>query len=171
MSGRASDVNRPRQADLAALLDALQAAGVELIVVGGASAVLHGALAMTQDLDVVHRMTAENVERLAGVLEQIDAVVREPSNRQLRPRHEHLSGGGQLNLLTTLGPLDLLGRLHDGRGYDDLLSHTELLTDGTRQVRVIDLPTLIEIKTEAGRAKDRIVIPMLLALLRERERR
>ncbi|MBI1817397.1 MAG: hypothetical protein HYR72_20680 [Deltaproteobacteria bacterium] len=39
----------------------------------------------------------------------------------------------------------------------------------TRQVRVIDLPTLIEIKSSAGRAKDRLVIPMLLALLRERE--
>jgi hypothetical protein len=35
---------------------------------------------------------------------------------------------------------------------------------------VVDLPTLIEIKTTAGRAKDRIVVPMLLALLRERER-
>ncbi len=45
----------PKQADLAALIDALQAEGVEFIVVGGASAILHGALAMTQDLDVVHR--------------------------------------------------------------------------------------------------------------------
>ena len=153
------------------MLDALQNAGVELIVVGGASAVLHGALAMTQDLDVVHRMSPDNVARLASVLVQLDAYVREPGQRRLRPTRDHLASGGQLNLLTTLGPLDLLGRLHDGRGYDDLLAHTEVFEDGTRQVRVIDLPTLIEIKTDAGRPKDRIVVPMLLALLRERERR
>lgn len=74
-------------------------------------------------------------------------------------------------MLTSLGPLDVLGRLHDARGYDELLAHSEVLTDGARQVRVIDLPTLIQIKTMTGRAKDRIVVPMLLALLRERERR
>lgn len=66
--------------------------------------------------------------------------------------------------------MDLLGRLHDGRGYDQLLPHSEVLSDGNRRVRVVDLPTLIEIKTSAGRAKDRVVVPMLLALLRERER-
>jgi hypothetical protein len=81
-----------------------------------------------------------------------------------------LTSGGQLNLLTTLGPLDLLGRLHDGRGYFELMPHSEVLSDGDRRVRVVDLPTLIEIKTSAGRAKDRLVLPMLLALLRERER-
>ena len=160
----------PKQADLAALIDALQAGGLEFIVVGGASAILHGALSMTQDLEVVHRLTSENLARLATVLTRLDAFVREPGQRWLRPAAEHLGAGDQLSLLTALGPLDLLGRLHDGRGYDELLPHSEVSTDGTRQVRVLDLPTLIEIKTAAGRAKDRIVIPMLLALLRERER-
>ena len=160
----------PQQADLAALIDALQAERVEFIVVGGASAILHGALAMTQDLDIVHRLTTENIARLATVLTRLDAFVREPRQRRLRPQAEHLGAGGQLNLLTSLGPLDLLGRLHDGRGYEELLAHSEVATDGARQVRIIDLPTLIEIKTAAGRAKDRIVVPVLLALLRERER-
>jgi hypothetical protein len=34
---------------------------------------------------------------------------------------------------------------------------------------VIDLPTLIQIKSTTGRARDRIVVPILLAMLRERE--
>jgi len=164
-------VSHPRHADLAGLVDALRSEAVEFIVVGGASAILHGALAMTQDLDVVQRLTAENLARLATVLARLDAFVREPGDRRLRPQAAHLSGGGQLKLLTSLGPLDLLGRLHDGRGYDELLAHSEVMTDGARQVRVIDLPTLIEIKTTAGRAKDRIVVPMLLEVLRKRERR
>ena len=41
--------------DPLALLDALNAAGVEYLVVGGAAAVLHGAPVTTQDLDIVHR--------------------------------------------------------------------------------------------------------------------
>lgn len=160
----------PKHADLAGLIDALLSGEVEFIVVGGASAILHGALAMTQDLDIVHSLAPANVERLAAVLDQLDALVRDPGQRRLRPQAAHLISGGQLNLITKLGPLDLLGRLHDGRGYDQLLPHSEVLSDGNRGVRVVDLPTLIEIKTTAGRAKDRLVVPMLLALLRERER-
>jgi hypothetical protein len=153
------------------LIDALLAGQIEFIVVGGASAILHGALALTQDLDIVHRMAPANIERLAAVLDELDAIVRDPGDRRLRPQPAHLSAGGQLQLLTTFGPLDLLGRLHDGRGYDELLSHSEVMSDGGRRVRVVDLPTLIEIKTGAGRAKDRLVVPILLALLREREGR
>ena len=163
-------MSHPSRADLAALIDALLSGEVEFIVVGGASAIMHGALAMTQDLDVVHSLATANVARLATVLDRLDALVRDPGQRRLRPQAAHLAGGGQLNLITKLGPLDLLGRLHDGRGYDQLLPHSEVLSDGNRRVRVVDLPTLIEIKTSAGRAKDRVVVPMLLALLRERER-
>lgn len=162
-------MSHPQQADLQALIDALLDAGVEFIVVGGAAAVLHGAPTMTQDLDIVHRCTAENVKRLKVLLDQLDAYVREPGSRRLRPSAADLSAGGQLNLTTTLGPLDPLGRLHDGRGFDELLPHSEVVQDEGRSVRVIDLVTLIEIKSEAGRARDRLVLPLLLALLRDRE--
>ncbi len=163
-------MSHPTHADLAGLVDALLGGAVDFIVVGGASAILHGALAMTQDLDVVHDMTAENAERLTTVLERLDAFVRDPGERRLRPSRAHLVAGGQLNLTTNLGPLDLLGRLHDGRGYHELLPHSEIVSDGDRRVRVVDLPTLIEVKRAAGRPKDRLVVPILLALLRERER-
>ena len=162
-------MSHPRQADLAALIDALIEAGVEFIVVGGAAAVLHGAPTMTQDLDIVHRRTAENVERLLALLDRLDAYLREPGTRQLRPSAEALTSGGQLNLTTALGPLDPLGRLHDGRGFDELLPHSEVVEDGDRRVRVVDLATLIDIKSGTGRARDKLVLPLLLALLRDRE--
>ncbi|MFQ5667415.1 MAG: hypothetical protein ACE5I7_13440 [Candidatus Binatia bacterium] len=162
-------MSHPKRADLAGLIDALLAHQVQFIVVGGAGAVLHGALTVTQDLDVVHCLTPENVQRLQSVLDRLDAYVREPGHRRVRPDAPLLRSGGQLNLITALGPLDLLGRLHDGRGYHELLPHTEVLGDGTHDVRVVDLPTLIEIKSAAGRAKDRLVLPLLLALLRERK--
>jgi hypothetical protein len=159
----------PTTADFAALIDALLEADVDHIVVGGVGAILHGALAMTQDLDVVHRRTPENVARLMRVLEQLDAYVRDPAGRRLRPRAEHVAGAGQIQLVTMHGPLDLLGQLHDGRGFDELLAHSEWVSDGRRRIRVLDLPTLIDIKAATGRPKDRVVVPLLLALLRGRE--
>ena len=161
---------RPPQADLEALLEALSTAGIDLIVIGGAAAVLHGAPLTTQDLDIVHRRSEANVARLLEFLAQHDAVLRDPTGRELRPTAELLLGTGQLNLMTTLGPLDPFCQLHDGRGYDELLEHTVLFTDGALQLRVIDLPTLIAIKTDAGRDKDRLAIPVLLALLEESRR-
>ena len=154
----------PREADLDALLQALVDTGVEFIVVGGAAAVLHGAPTSTQDLDIVHRRTSDNVGRLFALLEKLDAYIREPTHRRLRPTREHLAGEGQLNLSTQLGPIDPLCRLHDGRGYDELLSHTTVFEDGSTRIRVIDLDTLIEIKSGTGRAKDQLIVPVLLAL-------
>jgi hypothetical protein len=39
---------------------------------------LQGAPATTLDLDIVHRRTPENVERLLSVLQLLNAVVRKP---------------------------------------------------------------------------------------------
>lgn len=68
-------------------------------------------------------------------------------------------------LRTRLGRLDVLGALHDGRGYADLGSVVVDLRG--KELRIIDLPTLIEIKNSTGRAKDRLVVPILLALVGE----
>jgi hypothetical protein len=164
-------VAHPQQADLEALLDALNDAGVEMIVVGGAACVLHGAPVTTVDLDIVHRRTPENAARLMDLLTRLDAALRDPAGRVLRPTADLLLGPGQLNLATRLGPLDPLGQLHDGRGYEELLGRSVELRDGDLRLRVLDLPTLIEIKSSSGRAKDRLVVPVLLALARDRRPR
>ena len=76
----------PSAADLQALLAKLSDAGVEFIIVGGAAAVMQGAPITTNDLDIVHRRTPENVARLLEVLQQIDATMRyDFAHRGLRP--------------------------------------------------------------------------------------
>jgi hypothetical protein len=154
-------MSHPPRADLDALVQALLGAGVQFIVVGGAAAVLHGAPITTQDLDIVHQRTPENVQRFSELLAKLDATFR---GRDLRPSAELLAGQGQLTLSTSLGPLDPMCVLHDGRGYDELLPHSQLLTDGSSQIRVLDLETLIAVKAAAGRARDKLVLPILLAL-------
>lgn len=162
-------MSHPKQADIEALLKELVDAAVEFIVVGGVAAVLHGAPTTTQDLDIIHRQAPDNVRRLHRVLQKLDARYRDPLGRGLRPSEAELSGSGQLNLSTQLGPIDPLCQLHDGRGYDDLVDHSELMTDDDLTIRVIDLDTLIQIKTSTGRAKDRLLVPVLLALKNDDE--
>lgn len=125
----------------------------------------------TNDLDIVHRRTPENIARLLEVLLQIDATMRyDFANRGLRPTSEMLAGRGQLNLSTSLGPLDPLCELDEGKGYDELLAHSESVMDQGRLLRVLGLPTLIAVKTRAGRPKDRLVLPILIATMQERDK-
>ncbi|HEY1556862.1 MAG TPA: hypothetical protein VGF94_18630 [Kofleriaceae bacterium] len=109
---------RPPTADLEGLLRALLDGHVELIVVGGAAAVIHGAPVTTQDLEIVPRRDAGDAERLLAVLTELGARFR-----PVRPDR-----------------------------------------DPELRVRVIDLETLIAIKHTTGRARDAVVVPLLLAL-------
>ena len=157
----------PTHADVGELLRRLVDAGVEFIVVGGAAAVLHGAPITTEDLDIVHRRTPENVSRLKNLLQELNGHVRELANRQLVPQESALLGEGHVLLSTRLGPLDCLGALVDGRGFEELVSHSESFADEGAEFRVLDLSTLIDVKTKTGRAKDRLMLPVLIALAEE----
>jgi predicted nucleotidyltransferase len=156
-------------ADAGELLRRLADAGVEFIVVGGAAAVLHGAPITTEDLDIVHRRSPENVARLRTLLDELGAHVRELANRRLPPQESALLGEGHVLLSTRLGPLDCLGTLIDGRGFEELVSHSKSIKDEGVEFLVVDLPTLIDLKTKTGRAKDRLMLPVLIALAEQLE--
>jgi predicted nucleotidyltransferase len=157
------------ESELGELLGTLLDGGVELILVGGAAAVIHGAPITTQDVDIVHRRSDDNVDRLYTVLEALHARVADPAGRDLKPSRLALCGAGQHHLRTRLGRLDILGALHDGRGYEELIGAADTIDFDGRSLRVVDLRTLIEIKATTGRARDRLVVPILLELLRRRD--
>jgi hypothetical protein len=150
------------------LLDALFRDGVAFVVVGGMAAVLQGAPVVTHDLDICPARDPANVGRLHGLLGRLDARYRgQPAGRVLRPTPEALSGSGHHNLVTALGPLDVLGELDPGEGFAELLPHCVELSDGGITIRVLGLRRLIEIKKRSSRAKDRLMLPLLLAALEE----
>ena len=157
--------------DFEAMLRALAAHQVEFIVVGGVCAVLQGAPVTTYDLDVVHSRSPENVERLIRALAGLDARFREPAGRRIGPGRSHLASPGHQLLVTRLGPLDLLGSVSGGAAYEDLLARSEVMSleDGL-QVRVLDLATLIDLKTRVGREKDLMVLAVLRRTLEEKQR-
>ena len=152
------------------LLEALLGGRVEFVVVGGVAAVLQGAPVVTFDLDVVHRRSEENVGRLLGVLASLGATYRSDP-RGLRPSAAGLLGAGHHLLSTDRGPLDLLGAIGDGLGFEELFpgALTLQLPDGA--VPVLRLERLIEVKEALGRPKDLASLPVLRATFDEVSRR
>jgi hypothetical protein len=142
---------------------------VDFIVVGGVSAVLHGAPVTTFDLAVVHARNPDNVLRLMPALVELDAVYRSQPERQLRPGPSHLMSEGHQLLLTKYGPLDVLGMIGKSRTWEELRDQTESIEiEPEVALRVLDLQTLIEIKEELGSPKDVAVLRVLRQALKER---
>jgi len=154
-------------ADFFALLRTLATHRVEIIVVGGVCAVLHGAPVTTFDLDVVHRRSAENLERLSAALRDLGAHYRGQGEQRLMPEAAHLASPGHHLLMTTAGPLDLLGTVGAGRDFDALVDHTSVVELDELEVRILDLPTLIQVKEESARDKDLFSVRLLRRLLEE----
>jgi hypothetical protein len=144
---------------------------VDFIVVGGVCAVLHGAPMHTFDLALVHSREPENLNRLLQALHELDAYFREHGERRLRPDHSHLASPGHQLLMTRAGPLDLLGTIHKDRGYEELLPHTlAMKVRDDLQVHLLDLATLIALKEETARDKDRATLSILRRTLEEKEK-
>jgi predicted nucleotidyltransferase len=153
--------------DFLALLEVLVKHGSEFIIVGGVSAVLHGAPVTTFDLDLVHSRTPDNIDRLLAALQDLDGFYRGRGDRVLRPGRSHLASPGHQLLMTRFGPLDLLGTIGKDHSYEDLLEYTEELRVGGLRLRVLRLEIHIQIKKEVGHEKDMAVIPILERTLRE----
>jgi hypothetical protein len=147
---------------LTTLLARLAASGTDFVLVGGLAAVAQGAPLATVDVDVVHRREPANVERLLAFLASVDARYRgRPPRQILRPAREALLGDGYHLLTTALGPLDVLGAVEGGRGYESLSPETtEVEVEGQR-VRVVRLETLADLKRGATGPKDRLVLALL----------
>lgn len=143
--------------------------GVEFIVVGGLAAVAHGAPIVTLDLDVVHRRTPENIQRLLMAISDLKAVYVN-DRRNLSPQESHLAGPDHQLLDTRLGRIDMLGELGAGMDFDALaLDSVEVDLFG-QSTRIISLERLIAIKQTLTRPKDQLMLLQLLALRSELDR-
>jgi predicted nucleotidyltransferase len=154
--------------DFLELLKILSKHEVDFIVVGGVCAVLHGAPVTTFDLDIVHSRSRKNITRLVSALEELEAYYRERKDKQITPKQAHLASPGHHLLMTKSGPLDLLGTIGRGHTYNDLLPRTVELNVSDRQVRMLGLEVLIQVKKETITEKDKIIIPILQRTLEEK---
>ena len=154
--------------DLKVALRALSVRGVEFIVIGGVAAALNGAPVSTFDLDIVHSRTEENVGRLLEALADLDACYREKPDQRIRPDGRLLAGPGHHLLMTSAGPLDILGAVVTGEVFEDLRWDSVRVDLGQGlSVGVLGLRALIRIKEALGRERDRAVLPILRRTLEE----
>ena len=150
------------------LLGALHDGGVDFILVGGVAARAHGSARITQDADVSYSRAEPNLARLAAALAPLRPYLRgAPPGLPFEWSVATLRAGLNFTLTTTAGDIDLLGEIAGGGRYEDLLSHTILVTVFGRDIRLLDLPWLIRVKRAGGRPKDLEVIAELQALAEE----
>jgi len=153
------------------LIPRLREAGVEFVVIGGVAAAFHGVEAATMDLDIVARMSLENLQRLINALSDIRPKFRmRPDLPVVTADNHNLKGIKNLYLITDIGQLDILGLVEGVGDYDVIVQHAvdADLGEGIGTCKVIDMDRLIIAKRTAGRPKD---MPMVYQLEAIRKRR
>jgi predicted nucleotidyltransferase len=154
--------------DFHALLRILTENDVEFIIVGGAAATALGSARLTFDLDVVYNRTRENIERIVNALQPITPYLRgAPPGLPFSWDVRTVERGLNFTLITTLGPLDILGEIAGGGSYDQLRSETITVEIAGIECLCLNLERLIKVKRAAGRPKDLEVIAELQRILEE----
>jgi hypothetical protein len=145
-------------------------AGVDFVIIGGWSAILHGSSQTTNDLDICFSRQSANLKRLARALAPFHPRLRDlPANLPFVWDEVTLRNGTLFTLSTDLGAIDLLAEVSGVGGFDEVKAHSELVQAFDRSVWTLDLPSLIRAKRAAGREKDLRALPELESLLDAQE--
>ncbi len=156
------------------LLGVLAAHRVEYLVVGGVAAQAHAATRPTTDLDACLRWTAENRERAAAGLAELNAGYRVEgmSERFPAPLDGRMLAGSEISTWRTdAGDIDYLAGIptaEHGLGrlatYDDLAPRAQRMVIAGIPVDVASLRDIIDSKQSLDRPSDREALPELIAL-------
>lgn len=142
--------------------------GVDYVVVGGFAAVVHGSSLPTRDIDIVPSRTPSNLDRLAGALQRMNAMIRTDDD----PVPTRLDGPFlvniplMLNLVTDLGEMDLTFAPSGGLGgFEEWDAHAIVveIAEGLA-VHIAALDDIIASKRAANRPKDQRALPYLESL-------
>lgn len=153
------------------LLTALVEGGVEFIVVGGFAVAAHGYPRATRDIDICPNPAAENLARLAAVLDAIDA---EPigledfeGEFELTLDLAGLKAGGNWTLATKHGRLDVMQHLQglgaEGGGWAELRQHAVTREFLGHPCLFCSYEDLARMKRASGRPQDAIDIENMKA--------
>lgn len=159
--------------DPAEWVRALDAAGIEYVLVGGYAGVLHGAGRPTIDIDIVPRWESRNLERLCDLLRAVDATSTTGPTVEGDPiTPEVLVEREVMTWQSRLGRIDTLVGIPDADGMP--VDYSQLIERAVRDdslgvaVAVTSLDDLITSKEYAGRRKDAEALPELRRIRAER---
>jgi hypothetical protein len=143
---------RPRR-----ILDALVAHAVDFVLIGGLAGVARGSSYPSYDVDIAYARDADNLERLAAALGELEATLRDaPEGLPFKPDAQTLREGSHFTFSTPYGPLDLLSDPDGAPRYADLkrAAGKPALVEGA-PMYVASLDHLIAMKEATGRSKDK----------------
>ncbi len=151
--------------DVEGLLVALEKAEIRFVVIGGFAVGAHGYPRATKDLDIVPDPAPENLERLAGLLSDLNASVlgmeEFAKEEVIQPDAAGLEMGGNFVLATSHGRLDVMQLIGPDLEYADLdAAAVEDEVFGHR-VRFCGFDHLVAMKEAAGRPEDEIDLQRL----------
>jgi hypothetical protein len=136
-----------------AILAVLVRHEVACVVIGNYAGLLRGVDLATDDVDITPATTAENLERLAAALAELEAAIRVPNEPPIPlPADARLLANADIwNLTTRHGNLDITTRPSGTHGYDDLHRNADprLVATGS-QIEVAALEDVIRSKTAAS---------------------
>ena len=141
----------------------LTARRLDAVLVGNAAAALQGAPVTTLDFDFMFRKTAGNLRKLRAVARDLGAVILTPfypASELFRVVNEDI--GLQA---------DFMPRLDGIRSFEGLRARATPARIGDGTLLLADLRDVIRSKRSTNRARDRAVLPVLEAALREKSRR
>ncbi|MCJ7771915.1 MAG: hypothetical protein MUP22_02155 [Desulfobacterales bacterium] len=156
-----SKTEKTNPSDLNTLLKKLNEAGIEFILVDGLAAVVQGAPISTFDLVIVYLRTEENILKITSFLKSVNAFLRRPDDKILRPDKIDFKKKGRILLTTDYGPLDVLAFIEKGYGFEELISKTVEIEFQGYNVYVLSLDTIIDLKRESKDPKDHSCIAIL----------
>ena len=151
--------------DLLSILERLLSRRVELVLVGGQAAIVHGVTLVTRDVDVCLSFAQANLERLEAAVADLHPVHR-MTPRSLPFRLADFKAGTlkNLDLRTDLGVLDCLGEIAGVGGYQTVVERSIGVDLPFGTCRVLDLPALIDAKSAMDRPQDKLALIQLKAI-------
>ncbi|MBA3305268.1 MAG: nucleotidyltransferase [Thermoleophilaceae bacterium] len=164
--------------DPAALLRVLREADVDYVVIGGLAVIAYGVQRFTKDVDVCPSPKRDSLERLAGVLTELEATHLGASDFDhdefpFDPRNpDELAEGGNFRLATRLGVLDLMQwipGIEAEHAYPVLAPEATPVSVFGAEIRICSLEHLRLMKRAADRPQDRLDLEQL-AIARGDER-
>ncbi len=158
--------------DFVNLLERLVNAGVEFVLIGGFSGVVHGCTYVTQDIDICCSFSPANLLALQEALVEVHPVHRmTPGRRKLELTEENCAQFENLHLDTDCGPLDCLSTVAGLGDYDQAKRASEIVRADETPIHTLTLDALIKSRQAMNRPRDQEVLLQLQAIKRLHDNR
>jgi hypothetical protein len=151
--------------DFIELLERLNKAGVDFVIVGGFAGTVYGCMMVTQDIDICLDFSPANLLTLQKAISDLNPVHRmTPGRKKLELTEKNCSSFRNLYLDTDIGRLDCLGSIKGIGDYQKVKDESVTVETGGVRLKVLNLDALIESKKAMNRPRDRQAVAELEAI-------